>query len=77
MIVTRLVRRWLELEGAFEVHGIGHFGLAGEIDWEPGSGTLYLRRLGDLRAWRVDIPVPVRLATNRLGIRPEPEAQSQ
>jgi hypothetical protein len=62
MIVTRL-ERWLELEGVFEVAGAGHVELAGEIDWEPGSGTLYLRRLNDGRVWRVDVPVAVRRAT--------------
>jgi hypothetical protein len=62
MIVTRL-ERWLELEGAFEVPGAGHVELAGEIDWEPGSGTLYLRRLDDGKVWRVDVPVAVRPAT--------------
>jgi hypothetical protein len=61
MIVTRL-ERWLELEGVFEVPGVGHVELAGEIDWEPGSGTLYLRRPGDGRVWRVDVPVAVRPA---------------
>jgi hypothetical protein len=62
MIVTRL-ERWLELEGVFEVPGVGHVELAGEIDWEPGSGTLYLRRLDDGRVWRVDVPVGVCPAT--------------
>jgi FHA domain-containing protein len=62
MIVTRL-ERWLEQEGVFEVPGAGHVELAGEIDWEPGSGTLYLRRPGDGRVWRVDVPVAVRPAT--------------
>jgi hypothetical protein len=62
MIATRL-ERWLELEGVFEVPRVGRFELAGEIDWEPGSGTLYLRRLGDGRVWRVDVPVAVRPAT--------------
>jgi hypothetical protein len=62
MIVTRL-ERWLELEGPFEVPGAGHVELAGEIGWEPGSGTLYLRRLDDGRVWRVDVPVAVRPAT--------------
>jgi hypothetical protein len=62
MIVTRL-ERWLEREGVFEVPGAGHVELAGEIDWEPGSGTLYLRRLDDGRVWRVDVPVAVRPAT--------------
>jgi FHA domain len=62
MIVTRL-ERWLELEGAFEVPGVGQVELAGEVGWEPGSGTLYLRRTGDGRVWRVDVPVGVRPAT--------------
>ena len=62
MIVTRL-ERWLELEGPFEVPGVGQVELAGEIGWEPGSGTLYLRRPGDGRVWRVDVPVTARPAT--------------
>jgi hypothetical protein len=62
MIVTRL-ERWLELEGAFEVPGVGRVELAGEIGWEQGSGTLYLRRPGDGRVWRVAVPVAVRPAT--------------
>ena len=62
MIVARL-ERWLELEGAFEVPGVGRVELAGEVGWEPGSGTLYLRRVGDGRIWRVDVPVAVRPAT--------------
>jgi len=62
MIVIRL-ERWLELEGAFEVPGVGQVELAGEIGWEPGSGTLYLRRPGDGRVWRVDVPVAARPAT--------------
>ena len=62
MIVTRL-ERWLELEGAFEVPRVGQVELAGDIGWEPGSGTLYLRRPGDGRVWRVDIPVAARPAT--------------
>ena len=62
MIVTRL-ERLLEQERVFEVPGAGRVELAGEIDWEPGSGTLYLRRLVDGRVWRVDVPVAVRPAT--------------
>jgi len=61
-LITRL-ERWLELEGVFEVPGVGHVELAGEIDWEPGGGTLYLRRLDDGKVWRVDVPVAVRPAT--------------
>jgi hypothetical protein len=62
MIVTRL-ERWLEREGVFEVPGVGRVELAGEIDWEPGSGTLYLRRLDNGRVWQVDVPAAVRPAT--------------
>ena len=62
MIVSRL-ERWLEEEGPFEVPGAGQVELAREVGWEPGSGTLYLRRLGDGRVWRVDVPVAVRPAT--------------
>jgi hypothetical protein len=62
MIVTRLVRS-LEMERVFEVPGVGRVELTGEIDREPGSGTLYLRRLDDGRVWRVDVPVAVRPAT--------------
>ena len=62
MIVAGL-ERWLEQQGTFEVPGVGHVELAREIDWEPGSGTLYLRQPGDGRIWRVDVPVAVRPAT--------------
>jgi hypothetical protein len=62
MIVIRLERS-LELEGAFEVPGVGQVELAGEIGGEPGSGTLYLRRPEDGRVWRVDAPVTARPAT--------------
>jgi len=62
MIVIRLERS-LELEGAFEVPGVGQVELAGEIGWEPGGGTLYLRRIDDGRVWRVDVPVTARPAT--------------
>jgi FHA domain len=62
MIVIRLERS-LQLEGAFEVPGVGQVELAGEIGWEPGSGTLYLQRPEDGKVWRVDVPVAVRPAT--------------
>ena len=62
MIVSRLTR-WLELEGVFEVPGVGRVELAAEFDWMPGSGMLYLRRVDDGRAWRVNLPVTVRPAT--------------
>jgi hypothetical protein len=34
--------------------GFGDVELAGELDWEPGAVTVYLRRLDEGRAWRVD-----------------------
>jgi hypothetical protein len=61
MVITRL-ERWLEQEGVFEA-GVGYVELAGELDWEPGGGTLYLRRVDDGKVWRVDVPVAVRPAT--------------
>ena len=62
MIVAGL-ERWLEQQGTFEVPRVGQVELARDIDWEPGSGTLYLRRPADGRIWRVDVPVAVRPAT--------------
>jgi hypothetical protein len=62
MILVRLERS-LEREGAFEVPGVGQVELAGEIGWEPGSGTLYLRQPEGGRVWRVDVPVTARPAT--------------
>ncbi len=62
MIISR-IERSLEMERGFEVPGVGRVELAGDIDREAGSGTLYLRRLADLRVWRVDVPVAVRPAT--------------
>jgi hypothetical protein len=37
--------------------------IAGELDWEPGSGLVYLRRLYDGQVWRVNITMTARLAT--------------
>jgi len=51
------IERWLELEGIFTVLGFGDVELAGEMDWEPGAGPVYLRRLDDGRVWRADITV--------------------
>lgn len=62
-MITAQLERWLEQQGVFEVPGVGQVELAGEIDWERGSGTLYLRRPADGRIWRVDVPVAVRPAT--------------
>jgi hypothetical protein len=62
-ILQHRLERWLELEGVFEMLGFGHVELAGELDWEPGAGTVYLRRLDDGRVWRVDITMTARRAT--------------
>jgi hypothetical protein len=40
------IERWLEPEGVFTILGFGDVELAGELDWEPGAGPVYLRRLG-------------------------------
>jgi hypothetical protein len=40
------IERWLELEGVFTLLGFGDVELAGELDWEPGAGPVYLRRPG-------------------------------
>ena len=57
------IERWLELEGVFDVAGFGDVELAAELDWEPGAGPLYLRRLGDGQVWRADITITARPAT--------------
>lgn len=57
------IERWLELEGVFDVAGFGAVELAGELDWEPGAGLVYLRRLGDGQVWRADITITARPAT--------------
>ena len=54
------IERWLELEGVFEIVGFGHVELAAELDWEPGSSPVYVRRLDDARVWRVDIAITAR-----------------
>ncbi len=56
------IERWLEQEGVFRIAGFGDVELAGELDWEPGAGPVYLRRLGDGQVWRVDIAMTARLA---------------
>jgi hypothetical protein len=46
------IERWLEQEGVFDVAGFGDVELAGELDWEPGAGPVYLRRRGPgRRVW--------------------------
>ena len=37
------IERWLEQEGVFHVAGFGDVTLARELDWEPDTGTVYLR----------------------------------
>ena len=54
--------RWLELEGAIHALGFGDLALAGELDWEPGAGPVYLRRLADVQPWRADITITARPA---------------
>ncbi len=56
------IERWLELEGVFTIVGFGDVELAGELDWEPGAGPVYLRRLDDGLVWRADITVTARPA---------------
>jgi hypothetical protein len=36
----------------FDVAGVGNVELAGELDWEPCAGPVYLRRLDDGQVWR-------------------------
>jgi hypothetical protein len=56
------IERWLETEGVFDVAGVGDFELAAELDWEPGAGPVYLRRLDDNQVWRADIAITARPA---------------
>ncbi len=62
-IVHLRIERWLEQEGVFHVAGFGDVELAGELDWEPGAGPVYLRRLDDGQVWRVDITMTARPTT--------------
>jgi hypothetical protein len=57
------IERWLEQEGVFTILGFGDMELAGELDWEPGAGPVYLRRLDDGQLWCVDITMNARQAT--------------
>lgn len=56
------IERWLEQEGIFTILAFGDVELAGELDWEPGAGPVYLRRLDDGQVWRVDITMTARPA---------------
>lgn len=62
-ILHARIERWLEQEGVFDIAGFGDVELAGELDWEPGAGPVYLRRLGDRQVWRADITITARPAT--------------
>jgi hypothetical protein len=46
-ILLARIERWLEQEDVFHVAGFGDVTLAGELDWEPGAGPVYLRRIAD------------------------------
>jgi Domain of unknown function (DUF6907) len=61
-ILQARIERWLEQEGVFHVAGFGDVALAGELDWEPGAGPVFLRRLGDGQLWRADITITARPA---------------
>ena len=61
-ILLARIERWLEQEGVFHVAGFGDVALAGELDWEPGAGPVYLRRLADGQLWRADINITARPA---------------
>jgi hypothetical protein len=54
------IERWLEMEGVSTIPGFGDVELAGDLDWEPGVGLVYLRRLNDSRVWRAGITVTAR-----------------
>ena len=62
-ILQLKIERWLEQEGVFDIAGFGDVELAGELDWEPGAGPVYLRRLDDRQVWRADIAITARPAT--------------
>lgn len=62
-ILQMRIERWLELEGVLDIAGFGDVELAGELDWEPGAGPVYLRRLDNQQVWRADIAITARPAT--------------
>src|SRR6266568_5112225 len=70
-ILLARIERWLEQEGVFHVAGFGDVELAGELDWEPGVGPVYLRRLDDGQVWRVNITMTARRPSGGL-VRPSP-----
>lgn len=62
-ILLMRIERWLEQEGVFDIAGFGDVELAGELDWEPGAGPVYLRKLDNGQVWRADITITARPAT--------------
>ena len=64
------IERWLELEGVFTIPGFGDVELAGDLDWEPGAGLVYLRRLYDSQVRRAGITVTARPRPGEAGAVP-------
>ena len=62
-ILQMRIERWLEQEGVLDIPGFGDVELAGDLDWEPGAGPVYLRRPGDSQVWRAHIAITARPAT--------------
>ncbi|TVZ06558.1 hypothetical protein EAS64_03935 [Trebonia kvetii] len=44
-ILRASVDRLLEQEGVFHAAAFGDMAVAGELDWDPGTGPVYVRRL--------------------------------
>jgi hypothetical protein len=62
-LLQHRIERWLEQEGIVNIAGLGDMELAGELDWEPGSGLIYLRCPDDGQVRRLDITMTARPAT--------------
>ena len=62
-ILQMRIERLLEQEGVLDIPGFGDVELAGDLDWEPGAGPVYLRRPGDSQVWRAHIAITARPAT--------------
>jgi hypothetical protein len=63
------IEQWLGLGGVFTIPGFGDVELAGDLDWGPGAGLVYLRRLKDSQVWRADMTVTA--------ARPRPERRAR
>ena len=64
-VITTLILVFTYVLVAYAVQSFAGFGdvaLAGELDWEPGAGPVYLRRLADGQLWRADITITARPA---------------